>query len=167
MKNRKRNRKKGFDYTSNNIYFITICCRYRIHHLGRIVNDTMELNVFGKIVEEQINWLENQYPFIEIHNSQVMPNHIHLLFEINPQNVSGKDMKIKSVSQLMGALKTTSSKQIHLLGNMNFEWQRSFHDHIVRDADSYDSIYNYITDNPTRWNEDSLKEPSLSQRQIL
>lgn len=167
MKNRKRNRKKGFDYTSNNIYFITICCRYRIHYLGRIVNDTMELNVFGKIVEEQINWLENQYPFIEIHNSQVMPNHIHLLFEINSQNVSGEDMKIKSVSQLMGALKTTSSKQIHLLGNMNFEWQRSFHDHIVRDADSYDSIYNYITDNPARWNEDSLKEPSLSQRQTL
>jgi len=49
-----------------------------------------------------------------------------------------------------------------LFGNMNFEWQRSFHDHIVRDADSYDSIYNYITDNPARWNEDSLKEPDDS-----
>jgi len=46
---------------------------------------------------------------------------------------------------------------------MNFEWQRSFHDHIVRDADSYDSIYNYITDNPARWNEDSLKEPDDSE----
>lgn len=159
MKNRKRNRKKGFDYTSNNIYFITICCRCRIDHLGKIVNDKMELNVFGEIVEEQINWLENQYPFVEIHNSQVMPNHIHLLFEINPQNVSGEDIKIKSVSQLIGALKTTSSKQIHLFGNMNFEWQRSFHDHIVKDADSYDSIYNYITDNPARWNEDILKDP--------
>ena len=162
MKNRKRNRKKGFDYTSNNIYFITICCRCRIDYLGRIVNDKMELNVFGEIVEEQITWLENKYPYVEMHNSQVMPNHIHLLFEINPQNVSTGDIKIKSVSQLIGALKTTSSKNIHLFGNMDFEWQRSFHDHIVRDADHYDSIYNYITDNPAKWNEDSLKEPDDS-----
>lgn len=54
----------------------------------------------------------------------------------------------------MGAYKTTSSKQIHQLGNDNFNWQRSFHDHIVRDAKRYDNIFNYINDNPARWNED-------------
>lgn len=170
MKNRKRNRKKGFDYSSNNIYFITICCKYRVHHLGTVLNDEMKLNIFGEIVEEQINWLENQYPYVEIHNSVVMPNHVHLLFEINPRNVSGTgrdlslhepntDIHIKSVSDLMGAFKTTSSKQIHLYGNMDFKWQRSFHDHIVTSADRYDSIYNYISNNPTRWLDDVLKEP--------
>jgi len=171
MKNRKRNRKKGFDYTSNNIYFITICCKYRILHFGRIDNKLMELNVFGEIVEDRITWLENQYPYVEMHNSVVMPNHIHLLFEINPQNIlpvrTGHDLslqehtgiKIKSVSQLMGAFKTTASKQIHLFGNMDFKWQRSFHDHIVKNADRYESIYNYITDNPAKWDDDILKDP--------
>jgi putative transposase len=140
-------------------------------HFGKIVNNQMELNVFGEIVEDQIIWLENQYPYIEMHNSVVMPNHIHLLFEINAQNVlhertghdlslreRNADIKIKSVSELIGAFKTTASKQIHLFGNMDFEWQRSFHDHIVTDADRYDSIYNYITDNPARWDDDILKE---------
>lgn len=171
MKSRKRNRKKGFDYTSNNIYFVTICCKYRIHYFGQIVNDEMKLNTYGKIVEAHIMWLENQYPYLEMHNTVVMPNHVHLLFEINPRNgfknrtghdlslqETGADMNIKSVSELMGAFKTTSSKQIHLHGNMDFEWQRSFHDHIVRDADRYDSIYNYITNNPARWLDDVLKE---------
>jgi len=169
MKNRKRNRKKGFDYRSNNIYFITICCKHRVNHLGAIVNDEMKLNIFGEIVEEQISWLENQYAYVEMHNSVVMPNHVHLLFEINPPYRSGTgrdlslqengaDMNIKSVSELMGAFKTTSSKQIHLHGNMDFEWQRSFYDHIVTAPDRYDSIYNYITNNPARWLNDVLKE---------
>jgi putative transposase len=160
MKNRKRNRKKGFDYTSNNIYFITICCKYRIHHLGKIANNQMELNVFGEIVEEQITWLKNQYEYVEMHNSVVMPNHVHLLFEINPQK--NPSTKTKSVSELMGAFKTISSKQIHLYGNMDFEWQRSFHDHIVVDADRYDYIYNYITNNPVNWFTDVLKESDNS-----
>ena len=54
----------------------------------------------------------------------------------------------------MGAYKTTSSKQIHLLGNHNFNWQRSFHDHIVRDERRYNNIFNYINDNPARWKKD-------------
>ena len=176
MKNRKRNRKKGFDYRSNNIYFITICCKHRVHHLGAILKDEMKLNIFGEIVEEQINWLENQYTYVEIHNSVVMSNHVHLLFEINPpylsgtghdlsQQDTGADMNIKSVSELMGTFKTTSSKQIHLHGNMDFEWQRSFYDHIVTDPDRYDSIYNYITNNPTRWLDDVLKEQDNSMEQ--
>jgi len=126
----------------------------------------MKLNIFGEIVEEQINWLENQYPYVEMHHSVVMPNHVHLLFEINPHipgtglslQETGADIKIKSVSELMGALKTTSSKQIHLYGNMDFGWQRSFYDHIVTNPNRYEFIYNYITNNPSQWENDILKE---------
>ena len=153
MKNRKRNRKKGFDYSSENIYFITICCKHRLLQFGKVVQQQMQLNVFGEIVEKQIEWLHDTYPYFELHNAVVMPNHIHLLFEINTR-LTENDIKIKTVSELMGALKTTSSKQIHLFGNMEFEWQRSFHDHIVRNADSYDSIYGYISENPERWEDD-------------
>ena len=47
----------------------------------------------------------------------IMPNHIHILFEINKIN---KEEKIKSVSSLIGAYKTVVSKEIHLLGNIDF-----------------------------------------------
>lgn len=78
------------------------------------------------------------------------------------QRANDNVIKIKPVSELMGALKTTSSKQIHLFGNMDFRWQRSFYDHIVRDADRYDNIYRYISENPARWEDDSLKDPDYT-----
>jgi len=33
-------------------------------------------------------------------------------------------------------------------------WQRSFHDHIIRDEASYLKIWQYIDENPIRWTED-------------
>lgn len=152
MKKRKRNRKIGFDYSSNNVYFVTVCTQDMIEHFGRVENDEMVLNEFGEIVDRRIEWLEEKYPYFEIHNHVVMPNHAHILFEINSVKADGK--KIKSVSSLMGAMKTTSSKYIHLAGNNDFKWQRSFHDHIVRNQSSYDNIYNYISENPKRWKSD-------------
>ena len=72
---------------------------------------------------------------------------------------TGRDLslrKIKSLSELMGAYKTTVSKQIHLAGYMEFAWQRSFHDHIIRDEKSYERISNYIIDNPKTWDKDKF-----------
>jgi REP element-mobilizing transposase RayT len=149
----------------------------------------MQLNDFGEIAKNQLEWLEKQYPYIELHNYIVMPNHVHILMEINRVVGSGRDLtnnngnlsnndwetvnvgtgrgfvgtgrdlslqKIKSISSIMGAYKTTTSKQIHLLGNYEFSWQRSFHDHIVRNENSFHNIYNYITDNPSKWKEDTF-----------
>ena len=43
-----------------------------------------------------------------------------------------KDLKkIKSLSSLIGAFKTTSSKQIHFYKGLSFSWQRSFYDVII------------------------------------
>lgn len=56
----------------------------------------------------------------------------------------------------MGAFKTTTSKQIHLTGYKSFAWQRSFHDHIIRDEKSFNNISNYIFANPTKWKSDTF-----------
>jgi putative transposase len=179
MRSRKCNRKQNFNYASEGIYFITSCCKGRVHHFGEVINDEMDLNEFGLIAQNQILWLEKQYPYISLHNSVVMPNHVHILLEIvvgtgrdlssntakktgcdlstSPINRTGRDLslpKIKSVSSLIGAFKTTTSKAIHLAGNDSFCWQRSFHDRIVNDSRKYDLINNYITENPKLWNQD-------------
>ena len=185
MKNRKRNRMKGYDYSSNNLYFVTSCVKDRMCCFGNIVgtgrdlsahdlsvpdlpvpkNDDnpsaiMILNEFGKIVNNQLQWLENQYPYVVLHHYIVMPNHVHAIIEIDSIMVgTGRDLsvqKIKSVSELIGAFKTTSSKLIHLAGYSDFEWQRSFHDHIIKDERSYLNISNYIETNPERWEEDKF-----------
>lgn len=185
MKNRKINRMIGFDYSSDNLYFITICVHNRLCCFGDVVSVTegtgrdlsvhhpqnyhpqnhhpqkyysdkviMRLNKYGNIVKNQIIWLENQYSYVEIHNYVVMPNHIHLILEIDSKKVKDGDVKIKSVSSLIGALKTTSSKKIHEIGFLGFSWQRSFHDHIIRNEKAYQNIANYIDLNPYKWSAD-------------
>ena len=87
----------------------------------------MILNQNGLIAEKHWFWLSEQYSYLKLHAFVVMPNHIYGIIEIKRDN-----QKIKSLSELMGAYKTTSSKQIHLSGNVSFNWQSSFHDHVIR-----------------------------------
>lgn len=161
FKHRKKNRKQGFDYSTEHIYFVTICTDDRYHKFGHIENECMILNDFGEIAERQLEWLQERYSYLFIHNMVVMPNHVHILLEIDSRNCSDK---IKSVSELIGAYKTTTSKLIHLFGNFAFKWQRSFHDHIVRDATAYTNIFNYISQNPKRWQIDVHNDALGSDR---
>ncbi|PIY93201.1 MAG: hypothetical protein COY69_02890, partial [Candidatus Magasanikbacteria bacterium CG_4_10_14_0_8_um_filter_32_14] len=55
-----------------------------------------------------------------------------------------KPTKILSLSNIIGAFKTTSSKMIHQQNFPQFNWQRSFHDHIIKNEKEYDQIYKYV-----------------------
>ncbi len=181
MNNRKRNRLLGYDYSRDNLYFVTNCVKNNECCFGNVVHvETgrdlsvqnksqihpsqihqeleykVELNKFGLIIAEKINWLMVHYTFVDIHNFVVMPNHFHLILEIDSQKVIGQDVKIKSLSSLMGALKTTTSRAIHSLGLESFAWHRSFHDHIIRNEKSYQNISNYIDNNPSKWFQDKF-----------
>ncbi|KQX00707.1 transposase [Flavobacterium sp. Root420] len=79
-------RLKNWDYSSEAIYFITIVAQNRECIFGSIENEKMILNENGQIVENELlksirirkNWF--------FHNWIVMPNHVHLLIEI--QNIN-------------------------------------------------------------------------------
>ena len=59
--------------------------------------------------------------------------------------------KIKTLSELIGAFKTTSSKRIHQAGLLKFRWQKSFYDHIIRNEINLNRIREYIINNPSQW----------------
>ncbi len=165
-RNRKRNRKLGFDYATPGAYFVTACVKNRIKCLGKIENKQMILNSYGEIVKTQWLWLGTQYPYVKLDEWVVMPDHFHGILIINniaidvpapvgvgrdlPLRGRGQPTKIKPVSELMGAFKTTSSKLIHRSGFNEFAWQRSFHDHIIRDDFSFYRIREYIKKNPEK-----------------
>jgi hypothetical protein len=47
-----------------------------------------------------------------------------------------------------------ASKEIHdKIGDMPV-WQRSFHDHVIRDRRDYEKIAKYINENPLKWQHD-------------
>jgi putative transposase len=172
---RKRMRLEGYDYSNDNCYFVTSNVQDMVCCFGEITNGKMALNEFGKIAEEQWHWLGEQYPYVVLHAFVVMPNHIHGIIEINraaaaPVVRIGRDQpvqqgqgKIKSLSELMGAYKTTSSKKIHLAGFPQFAWKRSFYDHIIRHEIAFYNISNYIIDNPVRWKKDGVIDFSLQE----
>ena len=141
------------DYSQDNLYFVTSCVKDRICCFGEIKNHQMILNQNGLIAEKQWFWLAEQYSYLKLHAFVVMPNHIHGIIEIKRDN-----QKIKSLSELMGAYKTTTSIQIHLSGNVSFNWPRSFHDYVIRNEQAFERISNYIINNPLKWNEDRFNE---------
>jgi len=173
---RKRNRLENFDYSENNIYFVTICTKNKMDWLGEVDNGCMKLNGFGLIAEKQWIWINEQYTYIELDEFIIMPNHLHGMIaitnkvgtsrdlsnqNINPNRFVGtgfdlsiKIRKIKSLPEIIGAFKTTSSKSIHESGLNEFAWQRSYYDHIIRDEKSLNSIREYIHNNPLKWELD-------------
>jgi len=38
-------------------------------------------------------------------------------------------------------------------------WQRNYHEHIIRDEQSYQTIFDYIINNPDKWNDDKFFVP--------
>ncbi|MEK7495535.1 MAG: transposase [Patescibacteria group bacterium] len=161
LKHRKSNRLLNFDYSSSGYYFITICTKNRQEYFGNIINNEMVINEIGKIVEAQWLWLEKQYKHVELDEFKIMPNHFHGIIIIknksNPVG-TGLDLSLQkkhlSLSNIIGAFKTTSSIRIHKKGLKIFQWQRSFYDHIIRNEKSFYYICQYIKNNSINWSED-------------
>lgn len=82
MKDRKRNRLFDFDYSTENLYFVTSCVNERICSFGEIIDGKMICNEYGKIAKNQWVWLQKQYSYIKSHAFVAMPNHIHAVLEI-------------------------------------------------------------------------------------
>lgn len=170
QKRRKPNRLRGYDYTKPGLYYVTICTKNRIHYFGGIHDETMCINRLGSIAWRQWEWLAGQYDYVRTHAFVVMPNHVHGVLEIvdmknDPIVGTGRDLslrkqsddgniKTKSLSQIVGAYKTTTSKLIHQIPFPHFVWQRSFHDHIIKTERAYQNIYRYIVQNPKMWGRD-------------
>ena len=156
MPDRKANRLKEFDYTQSYWYFVTICVKEMKQYFGKVENEKMILNEFGKIVESKLEWLTKQYSYVDIDSYVIMPNHVHAIIILDTVDVgTSRDLslqiKIKSLSELVGAFKTVSSKQIHLNGLPEFKWQRSFYDRIIRNEKELYWIRKYIDENPLKW----------------
>jgi len=76
-KNHKQYRLKGFDYSGEGEYFVTICAKNHSRYFGKIENEKMILSDIGKIV---LNiWIEipDHFNNIKLDSFQVMPEHCH------------------------------------------------------------------------------------------
>ncbi len=174
-------RLKGYDYSQAGAYFITICCSDRICRFGNIIENEMTINEFGQIAYNEWIKLTERFANFELDVFQIMPNHLHGIIVLNDtvgagftparnddnaQNDSVDDKRAgaspaPTVSDIVGAYKSLAANGclgIYKSKNetMGKLWQRNYHEHIIRNEQSYQTISNYIINNPSKWNDDKF-----------
>ena len=77
IRQRKHIRLKGWSYSSEGTYFITICCKDRHHYFGSVNNDQMVKSEIGMISSNFWSAIPDHFPHVKLGDFIVMPNHIH------------------------------------------------------------------------------------------
>ena len=109
-----------------------------------------------------------------------MSNHVHGIIQIegykykfvkticndeicnvsNVETIHESSLRVKYrlrmlLSKIVGKFKMQISKMINLNNSkINFQWQKLYYDHIVRDEEDLNHIHNYIQNNPINWSLD-------------
>ena len=177
-------RLKGYDYSQEGAYYVTIVTWRRDFLFGEIINKEMRLNKVGKIVEWE--WLElpKRLSYVELGEYVVMPNHFHgILFihenvgathhgqaisrsdskplqTITPDGIDGSPLphgpKPASLGAIIAQFKSRATKRIWKIPEFKETsiWQRNYYEHIIRNEKDLQNKTDYIEANPRLWDED-------------
>ncbi len=177
---RKSIRLKGYDYSQEGLYFVTIVTKERKHLFGEIKNGEMILNDAGIIAKKY--WLEipEHFPNTQLHSFIVMPNHIHGIIEIIGEIKNSVETNSIVGAKNFSPLRETTKPKFHspskTIGSIirGFKigitkwfqqhypnefsvgesvWQRNYWEHIIRNDEDYKRIIQYIIDNPIKWKQ--------------
>lgn len=164
----------GYDYSQPGLYFITLCTHNRAYLFGEIKEGKMILNKYGVIAEKAWLKTESIRDNLKIDAFVIMPNHVHGIIQIVRTNSNSPQRNtphqetpqpktlFKSPSKTIGAIirgyKATVTKQIHNSSGQYGTpvWQRNYYEHIIRNDNDYQHIYDYIIDNPAKWQDDKF-----------
>ncbi len=184
-KNHRRSiRLKGYDYSRNGTYFITICSRNReciFSELApgvgaglapaRIQEPFFQLTEIGKIIENNWRDIPKLYKDVDIVEYIIMPNHIHGILVISTNHRRATARVAPTLSQIIGAFKSKCvidylrfirNNQLNEIGKI---WQRNYYERIIRDKEESDKFRKYIRNNPYKWAEDE-NNPINIEKQI-
>ena len=157
---RKQNRLPDWDYSALGAYFVTICTKGKKKLLCDIVGGgvldapQVVLTEIGWIAEQELLGIKNHYENITIDKYVIMPNHIHLLIRI-AERINPFPTKRYDIPNVVGKYKAAVTRCVGNAFMHSVElWQKSYHDHIVRNEADYRRIWEYNDTNPLKWEED-------------
>jgi putative transposase len=176
---RKSIRLRGYDYSAPGRYFVTICAEEKACLFGGIASSQIELNDYGRIVENVWKELPLHFPLVELDRFVVMPNHFNAIVVIvdprakrvgagfprpdsESETLGGENPAPRRLGDVIGWFKYESTKRINGLRSMAGRriWQRNYYEHIILSDKSYWRIREYIADNPKNWVKDKLHPDS-------
>jgi putative transposase len=154
-------RRPNWDYGSHGLYFVTICTKDRIPHFGEIIPSqidsetqsitSLQITEIGQVAYN--NWLQipQYHPYVELDEFIIMPDHIHGIIFINKPEKTTWDFnqfgpQRNNLASIIRGYKS-SVKQFATINNIDFFWQSSYHDRVIRDEKEYSNIREYIRNN--------------------
>jgi len=155
---RKNIRLNGYDYNTPGWYFITICTKNKQKLLGAVVGTglpdgpKLRYTKYGEAALKQLNFMSDFYRDIRVDKFVIMPNHIHFLIRLmdTEDGPSGRPVPTNSkISKFIGTFKRFCNRSC----GCNL-WQPRSYDHIIRNEQDYQRIWQYIDNNPAKWRED-------------
>lgn len=150
---RKSPRLEGYDYSQAGAYFVTPCTYKRKHWFGEVTDGKMQRNATGQLTHEHILKIPSFYENVDIDYFVVMPNHLHIIVIISDM----PNIKRYSLDHIIGNFKGGVTRNFHKKHDAIL-WQRSFHEHIIRDETDLNRLRQYILYNPAKWAEDRYFE---------
>ena len=144
---RKLNRARGWNYSSNGKYFITLCVKDRCISFGRVVNHKVVLNGFGLLVKKCWLNMPSYYTNLKLDEFVIMPDHMHGIVEVfGMKKLSEIDRSKMYLSKSIRGFKISVTKLLN-----RKIWKESYFDKIIRDKQALEVIRKYIRDNPTNF----------------
>ncbi len=150
---RKKIRLTEYDYSQNGAYFVTICTKDRKMLFGDVGADSISARMINRTFKQTID----KYSNVHCDKYVIMPNHFHAIIEIKRADMESAP----TISEIVQEFKRYSTVEYiklvkeKLLPPFDKQiWQRSFHDHIIRNEYDYREIWEYIDTNPMKWDED-------------
>ncbi len=140
----------------------------------------MHLSDAGVFAEQFWFTIPEHFPFVKLDAFVVMPNHVHGIviiqkpLDFDENFRSDKEEKIirtvehdfrtpgqkrfrnpgkNNISSIIGSYKSVVTRHTRPT-QPDFAWQPRFHDHIIRDRESFLRIRQYIIDNVKKWKAD-------------
>ena len=165
-RSRRSIRLKGFNYSTDGAYFLTICVRNRECLLGEIQCGKMVLNDYGEIVRYVWEGLPKQVLDIYLDEYVIMPNHFHAILVIDKSvdsaNVydgldvnEAKDRRKMLLPKVVGRFKMLAAKAINQSREIEGSfWQRNYHENVIRSEEDLQRVREYIVNNPMQWEMD-------------
>jgi REP-associated tyrosine transposase len=167
-------RLKGYDYSSEGGYYVTIVTWHRDCIFGEVVKPEfpseayVNLTALGKIADECWRAIPDHFPNVELGAHVIMPNHVHGIIVITDNGRGAAllrpydndpyphkiNVKPGSLGVIVRSYKSAVSYRIHKEHNATGIWQRNYYEHILRDEKDLQNKIDYIAANPMLWDED-------------
>lgn len=87
-------------YGANGAYFITICTNNREFYFGDIIDSKLEASELGILAENY--WLDipERFPYVELGNFVIMPNHVHGILIIDKNASVSEPVETRLIASL-------------------------------------------------------------------